>query len=104
MAADSVPGKNLNLTNLDESLSADLAKIIERYIYMNDFPPTISEAVDAPTTVIPNAMAPMQPLEAVNQRVVDDDSDYRLNIAEYNSLVSQLLCSIICLLNLKVLW
>jgi len=84
LCQQSAPGKNLNITFLDEALSKDLTRITEKY--NADFPP--QGVTVEPTKVI------LQPgssdsLEVVTKVVLDDDKDYRHALAAYNARAAE---------------
>ena len=85
LAQDSLPGKNLMLASLDDSLSSEITKISERYAA--DFPPQASSANSSATVIVDAQNA--QLLEVVTRRVLEDDKDYRASLAEYNSLAAK---------------
>ena len=86
LANDSVPGKNLMITALDDSLNTELQKITDRYT--GDFPATTS-VPDAPHTFIHDPANTQPPLEVTTKRVLDDDKDYRVTLGDYNTLVAK---------------
>jgi hypothetical protein len=94
MSGESVPGKHLMLTALDDSISGELQKISEKYTA--DFPATaVSPDASPSSTMIVDSAS--QTLEVVTRRVLDDDKDYRATLAEYNSLVSKIPNCNLCL-------
>jgi hypothetical protein len=94
MSGESIPGKHLMLTSLDESISVELSKISEKYTA--DFPATATSPDASPSsTVIVDSAS--QTLEVVTRRVLEDDKDYRTSLAEYNSLASKIPNCNLCL-------
>jgi hypothetical protein len=88
LAQDSVPGKNLMVASLDESLANEINKIAERYTV--DFPP-VPQGLDSQKTTVIVDPGSVQPLEVVTKKVLEDDKDYRLTLAEYNAVVAKCL-------------
>ena len=86
LANESVPGKHLLMTALDDSLNTELNKIADKYTV--DFPATASVS-DATQTWIHDPANTQPPLEVVTKRVLEDDKDYRVTLGEYNSLVAR---------------